>query len=1634
MPPKKTTVLSEAEKRQVGLDKQKAYQKRYIAKQAGKHRGAANTVYQPPKQINPSTIKQTVPSASRAEVVSTIPAVLGVGVLESLHIDDNHPTYQPNAPVLPTILSPQEPRAIVESTNPPLEDSTQSAPRPLAPSTPRKSVESTPQPPLNTTPRTFKTFFRSLAISSPVIRPPAFLSRLLRSPSRFGRASTSPNRPQSSILNPILSPTTSTQPRERSSSQSSVASPPYRSFQTTPIPESRATGIRTREPPTEPIEPPQPPTSGPIAIPADLKRRETPGDSASSQGKQQSESFQAPGPFNNDDDDLYDATPPRELLSSRPPRLQVSPIPFLRPSPAAETTKPPPPTAETIENYPLVFDTIESSPSVPAAVEDFPPIDTIRSPYRNAENIEIPDSVQGSPHAPLSTEKSSPSTNTNSVPPSPRRIFRMNENSSDESEYIYSESVHSYSSEESAYASPVQPGDTRLLDELIEISSDDASEYVYSESVLSHSSEDSAYASPVEPGDTRLLDELRSAFPEAAPPPPPQGPPPTMQTSPGYQRPNLLLSRATTPSCDCRKFLIPSFYVDLSTLTFLPGVRRRAGSGLTEISQYWKSLIPFILEGYDEEYPCVPPLHGTDKILPREGPHEDFRAIPWENLLAGENHPPRLDYSASEHKCLRRIMDSDISLRSQWDVDSFIAHVTTLAVHKHAFNFSYCPPFLQRITQNQRILINGYKAETLKQLRIGSSCADKGYGYNTHVLFPHMKRSSKFESTYVDNARQRIWIDRIILPALQEIIKACKITLRHPQSWKHAYGQAHSSREDGQGSGHGMDAWFPIPARYLASFWREVLVRANGIPEFRNPTLVLSAHGLKSTATSTDEDPSYTRRDFLNHLEYLFDLSPEILPPREAYLDLGLEESPEGPAAPSVTLLWKESCLQAWKDLFDDPDSNAHCRTVSLYPFMATRDAASMSVEIGANNSLRLHSDCAYQKGYNIIKDLWTTLKKDILPFCNTQFEALGLQQSELDHWASINRRGTDAYGNIPAGPEAAEATQQVWSKARLIESYSQVKQRIAEAIEEALQNRVSCGVRQEFRITLLLFQQLDFSSWTSVPLQPIQYSRARLDPTMSADNIGRRRTRGNLYDTAVYGSSAASAHRPFYILDTADVLEFISCSTNRWLLPIEALIAQSRPAIQKEIAPVTSQRLHSNMISVLFRILRLTFGGVAPEQFPRLWLDEWKARRPRPGRPRDGAERRFGLNLRSIFTKYGIISLPRTEFLWENLPVLPVHVAKRIQIKNAFQGQFKIERNIASRMDFQDRVIGTIRDRLRDAKPRQDLRTPQSLTGDMSRAFRAAIEVALQIFIRRVWELLWRTIVKERRFNNPAHIKDQKRQFLRPLSDREQLGLAGLSYDMVQRLIGSEPHISLARLIQGPEENAPAPARKRNFVQYHSSSGWVERFFALFGWNDGNTRTWDNENFRTFTRQIHHIIGEELGPEYAKEWFARLCRLGARYIWIIPHYDISNLSVPYKAGGASGRWPELQNSSWFVARLNLNSSLFHCLDRQGRRVRKRRVRRSLVGTYIKTSQDTLMVVGYHLKKRNRFKYIPKNYKKCRVDPRFHLAEELLESCELEDAGDDETPYTNLDPEPDNEEELREDSFLSRYNPCDDYD
>jgi hypothetical protein len=597
-----------------------------------------------------------------------------------------------------------------------------------------------------------------------------------------------------------------------------------------------------------------------------------------------------------------------------------------------------------------------------------------------------------------------------------------------------------------------------------------------------------------------------------------------------------------------------------------------------------------------------------------------------------------------------------------------------------------------------------------------------------------------------------------------------------------------------------MDVRYVIPESCLDRFWAEVRRLSHeytgdndgyvSCDAFHDLFLVISGHGLK-LATKRDTFQQ-ARSDFLSHVNLCFNFDADQIPNEDCWLDLGTEDTPvpTGDVNRGVTLLRKSHCLDSWAEGFACPDHDSHLVQTRRYHWALTRDSGSADVELRPTNSLRRMGGIAYNKAYNVNKELFATPFKGYNPFQNAQFEALGYSQDLLERWYSVN--STKGWR-----PDASKRRQ-------LLAAYRRTKRRLSSALSRSEDE--SFGVRQEYRITMRLLGELDNVEEElegAVGAAESRTSRAGNDES-EADGTGR--------------------HMPYWVLATKEVNGFAAAELNRWLLCLEVLI--ERASVGHDGGPAASQEeqvINGVMVSALVRLLRMST-STDPSLYPSMWRREWRSRVWRPrnreasnddveegsGSPTQGGAKRLGLDLRTCVRENGMAWFPVEEIHWNIRPTFTSQAIKRLAVAaNGFQKSFHKNSSIQRSISHEDAMFQLFRDYVRTSE-------------------QAGIELGAQLSVRSyIQEVI--ALLAERWTDRPRKPKRRLKKFIAraKLEDDEASGLRGLSWVMVADLIDGAPRVVKVRQSKARGETSNGQA---HFARYDTGL-WRDKVFALFAW-----------------------------------------------------------------------------------------------------------------------------------------------------------------------------------------------------------
>lgn len=308
-----------------------------------------------------------------------------------------------------------------------------------------------------------------------------------------------------------------------------------------------------------------------------------------------------------------------------------------------------------------------------------------------------------------------------------------------------------------------------------------------------------------------------------------------------------------------------------------------------------------------------------------------------------------------------------------------------------------------------------------------------------------------------------------------------------------------------------------------------------------------------------------------------------------------------------------------------------------------------------------------------------------------------------------------------------------------------------------------------------------------------------------------------------------SSGHRPFWILPTSDVNEFMRWEFNRWISAIEFVRLRGT---QRDCTWEYHQR-NTIMATILLRSLKASVNCHHVAKRSQMFKAQYKNRK---------GEQLRGLDFESSMRDTGLAWLPRYLFNWGGLHLHDELVTSTSFTFNGLQGMFRNWQNVNT-VNWQYSEARALEGRLRTC----------GLNGCSD-----------------IMDLMHQMVYQQ----FTLHVIQQ----LRTVSSVEEVGpdqgRQGLSFDIVHSLLGEQPFLAQVR------------GRRHGL-----GNTYPERVHGLFNWDDGIPRTfWDQCYYRQLARQFHKSISVYVSPTEAENWKASLGKWALPYFWIIPNYNKHSL------------------------------------------------------------------------------------------------------------------------------------------------
>jgi hypothetical protein len=578
-----------------------------------------------------------------------------------------------------------------------------------------------------------------------------------------------------------------------------------------------------------------------------------------------------------------------------------------------------------------------------------------------------------------------------------------------------------------------------------------------------------------------------------------------------------------------------------------------------------------------------------------------------------ETIPVQISLAYSES---RPSLQSNRPLSVAYDVDSFLAFPTSLAVASSGLSVMLYPSFVLNIRTDLHVQIT--LPETVESSRRSVKIRDIPHfllgrlvgllKIDVYILLPGLyteDRPTNFPSQF----HLEQFFDRIFLPAIYENLDATY--LQHlPGSYEDAKLKALAASSERLSGASRSQApprvqylHYHLPSESLSAIWDGVRrrVRLPGNRHFQGVQLLLNS---KNTKMETKQPtPLVCFTDFLQRLSQSCD--GRYLRPRMTYIDYGKEtvypvsrfESagllPDDNLEKPHVHLWRRCCLESF---IRNAQNRCHIQRggfkTTYYHWSQTKEAADLTVTPNKTNLFH-RGGLIYSQFYASTKEIFDSAKT--FPFDNPALEALAVD------------------------PYLTKATQMVGGGqgidlGKVGQSYLRSRDRTLEALRKNAGK--SYGVREEHRVNLELLQAIAALLETpAVRLQAVQ----PITPGI-----------GN----------------PFFFLPTEHIFEFLQYNCLRFILPFESI---ARSTASGQHVPWEKTKL----MVMLLRCLPSAFDTALLHDKSALWKSQVT--------DASTGSQKFGLGLEETLEKFGFCWLLQGRIDWLRKRLAPTITEKFI-------------------------------------------------------------------------------------------------------------------------------------------------------------------------------------------------------------------------------------------------------------------------------------------------------------------------------------------------------------------------------------
>ena len=428
----------------------------------------------------------------------------------------------------------------------------------------------------------------------------------------------------------------------------------------------------------------------------------------------------------------------------------------------------------------------------------------------------------------------------------------------------------------------------------------------------------------------------------------------------------------------------------------------------------------------------------------------------WSSLLCGisseSSIPPVLElpYQAC-----------NTATTTTYDIDSFLAKVRCLSVASKGIRVQFSPSCLKNISSDVHLfskidekLLSGkvhvhhVPLHQIPHFYLGHLASS--LHLPLYVFLPGLWNKN-IHNSYISNQHLQQWMDIGFVPAIQhhcppDVVQHLPSSFTSASMNVFARGRELGIQEGRFESGKRQELHYFLSGKYLKKIWQDMkkFAQRPGYTHFQEMFLLVDAKDLKLQLKSSSIGGCWEL--FTEMLEGEVDF--KCLDENFQFLDLGQEVSCK---EKGTTCFFRTCCLEKWAK---EIKQNSPGLKATSYTWALTTATANQTLAFSKCSS-QYQNGLIYSQLYSPLKSLFDA--GSTYPFQNSSLDYLSLNSEILKIWQSSG-----------SGAERFQVDIE-----KLEKSYTHSRDRIVLALQEAIQQRRSFGIRQEHRLSFQLFRTL---------------------------------------------------------------------------------------------------------------------------------------------------------------------------------------------------------------------------------------------------------------------------------------------------------------------------------------------------------------------------------------------------------------------------------------------------------------------------------------------------------------------------------------------------------------------------------